>query len=395
VFDKLTSYASHELLETITDPDTKDGFRAWWSETWDEIADPPVCADKDRKIPGTNVTVQQAWSMQTEGCIAHNVLFSGPTRWSGFFCREGETCELAKVDFDNNADAVAFQHGVNGETNVWVAPSDGVGSFVSQSAPWLTNFCVGTQTCATGDVNGDGRADAIAFHRGSNPIVEVALSTGSGFTKEPTPWSNFFCLDGEVCKVADVDGDGRADLIAFTHGTKGNSVFVAISSGSGATGFGPPEEWSSNFCWSNQTCDVGDVNADGKMDIIAFTRDNPANQVYVALSFAPFFKRFGDPEKWSDFFCQPGEVCRTGDFNGDGTADVIAFNHGLNGQNAAYVAASNQSQYTPPQKAIGFFCQSSEACAVGDVNGDGRTDIIAFTLSSTPTPEAWVSTAFP
>ncbi len=385
--DDITLSASHELLEMITDPDDV----GWKDDFYDEIADPSFC-HTPVVIPGTNTIVQRAWSDDSGSCISHNVLFTGPQRWSTFFCRQGETCELANVDFDKKADAVAFQHGVNGETNVWVAPSDGVGSFVPQSAPWLTNFCVGAQTCATGDVDGDGLADAIAFHRGSNPTVEVALSTGSSFTRQPTPWSNFFCLDGEVCKVADVDGDGRADLVAFTHGTKGNSVFVGISTGSG---FGPPEEWSTNFCLSNQTCDVGDVTPTARWTSSrspATARPMTSSSLVLSppSSGASATPRSGATSSASRGR-SAGSVTSTAAAPPTSSPSITASAARTPPTSPSRTRASTR----PPTRPSASSVRAAEACAVGDVNGDGQTDIIAFTLSSTATPEAWVSTAFP
>jgi hypothetical protein len=99
------------------------------------------------------------------------------------------------------------------------------------------------------------------------------------------------CLAGEHCAAADVNGDGKADAIAFTQG--GNpgggppgSVFVALSTGHS---FGPAVQWSSHMCLAGEFCAMGDVNHDGKADAIAFTQGgNPAGgppgSVFVALS---------------------------------------------------------------------------------------------------------------
>jgi hypothetical protein len=92
-----------------------------------------------------------------------------------------------------------------------------------------------------GDVNGDGKADAIAFTQGGNPgggppgTAFVALSTGQSFSP-PVEWSSRMCLAGETCAMGDVNRDHKADAIAFTQG--GNpgggppgTVFVAKSTG--------------------------------------------------------------------------------------------------------------------------------------------------------------------
>jgi hypothetical protein len=272
---------------------------------------------------------------------------------------------------------------------VYVARSSGT----SFGAPekWSSLFCRSTETCAAGDVNGDGREDIIAFTRGTAKDVWVSLSNGSIFGG-PQKWSDFFCRTGEICKVAHVNDDAYADLVVFQHGVNGRTgVFVALSNGSK---FGPAQPWSARFCLATETCEMGFGSR--KTPIIAFTRD-PNNEVYVGLaklsSFAP-------PARWSLFFCRTGEVCLSDDFNGDRWFDVIAFNHGLDGANAVYVATSNAvplqgtpTAFNPAVKTSDYFCTKTQTCAVGDVTGDGRADVIAFTRGTTP--QAWVGISLP
>src|SRR5215210_7245007 len=89
---------------------------------------------------------------------------------------------------------------------------------------WSHNFCLGGEVCTTGDVNGDGKADLITFVRDSRPGIDhaavyVALSDGTKFG-DGTHWNGYFCAGQEVCKVGDVNGDGKADLVTFLQDTK-------------------------------------------------------------------------------------------------------------------------------------------------------------------------------
>jgi len=318
------------------------------------------------------------------------VRFGTPQRWSSSFCRKGEICLIADFDGDRKDDAIAFNHGVNSLNQVYVARSSGTG--FGPAEKWSNLFCRSTETCAVGDVNNDGKADIIAFTRGTAKDVWVALSNGSSFGA-PRKWTDFFCRAGEICKVADVNRDSRADLVAFRHGVNGsNAVFVALSNGSS---FGPAQLWSSHFCTATQTCEVGDVTWSSRSALIAFTRD-PNNEVWVGLSTGTGFR---PPEMWSLFFCRTGEVCMSEDFNGDNRYDLIAFNHGLDRANAVFVATSNgtfgtpATAFNPAAKARDYFCTRSQTCAVGDVTGDNRADVIAFTRGATP--QAWVGVSLP
>jgi len=343
-----------------------------------------ACGDQEGPVaPESGPDIDLVHAPANAAAVAP-VTFGTPQNWSSSFCRTGEVCLIADVDKDGKADAIAFNHGVGTKNAVYVAKSSGT-SF-GPSEQWSSFFCSSTQTCAVGDVNGDFKADVIAFTRGTPKDVWVALSNGSGFGP-PQKWSDFFCRTGEVCKVTDVNGDLKADLVAFRHGINGsNAVFVALSNGSS---FGPAQRWSTRFCLATQTCEVGDVNADGKSDIIAFTRD-PNNDAFVSWSNGTSFL---PPARWSSFFCRTGEVCQSADFNTDRQLDVVAFNHGLDGANAVYVATSTGTGFTPTAKASDHFCTLKQTCAVGDVTGDNRDDVIAFTRGTTP--QAWVGISLP
>lgn len=99
-------------------------------------------------------------------------------------------------------------------------------------------MCLAGETCALGDVNGDGKADAIAFTQGGNPgggppgTAWAELSNGSAFGP-PAEWSGHICLAGETCLTGDVDGSVGADAVAFTQGSGTNpgTAWAALSTG--------------------------------------------------------------------------------------------------------------------------------------------------------------------
>ncbi len=289
-----------------------------------------------------------------------------------WFCIDAETCAVGDIDGDKRDDLIAF--GKKGAGNVYYARSTPFG-YLGQGFIIAKNFCVYDQVCKVADVNGDGKADLVAF----TPVgsgrgqVYVMLNKGNGqMDGVVRRWHDFFCIDKEQCKLADVNGDGKADLVAFDH--KG-TVYVSLSTGNGFTGTGV--KWHTSFCYGAQECRLGDVNGDGKADLVAFARAasaSSAGKVFVAKSTG---KAFGPAEKWHDFFCINNEKCEVADVTGDKKADIIAFTRGNTGD--VYVAVSTGSGFQGTGiKWHDFFCINREECLMGDANGDGKKDALCF-----------------
>jgi hypothetical protein len=98
------------------------------------------------------------------------------------------------------------------------------------------------------DVNADGRDDLVTFYRSQwgtgSPAgdVMVSLSTGTAFST-PVRWHSSLCNNSETCAVGDFNGDGRADAASFLGGSIAD-VRVALSTG---TSFGATGTWHTNF----------------------------------------------------------------------------------------------------------------------------------------------------
>ena len=133
------------------------------------------------------------------------------------------------------------------------------------------------------DVTGDGKADMVGFGAAG---VWVSLSNGDGtFTKPVLGLNNFgydqgWRVDRHPRFVADVTGDGKGDLVGFG----GAGVWVALSNGDGT--FAQPQLVVSDLgyqqAWrvDKHPRMVADVTGDGKGDLVGFGDAG----VWVALS---------------------------------------------------------------------------------------------------------------
>ncbi|HEY0639993.1 MAG TPA: DUF2961 domain-containing protein [Pseudonocardiaceae bacterium] len=282
------------------------------------------------------------------------------------------------VNGDDRDDAVLFTQGTT--SDVFTALSTG-GAFGGRTKV-SDFFSLAGEVPLTGDVNGDGRADLITFTRGSLADVYVALSTGTGFGPS-AKWHDFFAIDAEHPEVGDVNGDGLTDLITFTRGGTGD-VFVALSTGSG---FGPGVKWHDNFGYGGERPAVGDFDGDGRDDIAVFTGGTAAD-VFVSLSNGVAFVQ--EVWQWHTSFAFGTELAGAGDVNGDGRDDVVTFTRGSLAD--VYVSLSDGGRFVQDGwRWHDFFALGEEVPGILDATGDGRADIVTFTRGDPAASDVFVA----
>ena len=222
---------------------------------------------------------------------------------------------------------------------------------------------------AVGDVNGDGTADVIAAAGpGGGPAVRVFDGKDFSLMRSFFAYSPSFS-GGVFVAVGDVDGDGKADIITGTGITGGPQVNVF----SGATG----NLLSSFFAYdsalrSGVTVAVGDTNGDGKADIITGTGVGGAPNVRVfsgqggALqnSFYAFAAQFSG-----------GVFVAVGDVNGDGIPDIIA-GAGPGGGPQVTTFSGKDGSVLNSFAAYDASVTTGVRVAAVDVNRDGRADLL-------------------
>src|SRR5262245_43768494 len=213
----------------------------------------------------------------------------------------------------------------------FASPTFQLAAFGSSAGGWSSND---TYPRALADVSGDGMADIVGF---SAAGVYESLATGGGQFAMPTfelaafgagagGWSS---NDTYPRALADVNGDTIADIVAFSSA----GVYESLATAGGhfamptfeLAAFGTMAGgWSSNDTYPRA---LADVNLDGRADIVGFG----AAGVYESLATAgghfaaPTFElaAFGTMAGgWSSDNTYPREVA---DVNGDGRGDIVGF----------------------------------------------------------------------
>ncbi|MFD9960127.1 DUF2961 domain-containing protein [Amycolatopsis sp. NPDC058986] len=252
-------------------------------------------------------------------------------KWHDFFTTGKEIPLTGDFDGDGKTDVATFTRGDSAD--VYVSLSDG-GKFAQSSWKWHDHFAVGDEMPLVGDFNGDGKDDIATFTRGDAADVYVSLSDGTKFVQDGWKWHDRFAVGDEIPAVGDMDGDGKDDIVTFTRGATAN-VFVSLSDGTKFVQDG--WKWRDNVSGGAAKSGLGDADGDGKEDVISFAN----GQVTVATSTGSGLTA---PSRWHDYFAFGDEVPGIGDFTGDGKADIVTFTRGKSGQ--AYVATSDGTRFT-------------------------------------------------
>jgi hypothetical protein len=325
----------------------------------------------------TGAVVLLAWLVITPSALAK----ASPAKFAGhtYAVTAAESAAVGNLDKKHGPDLVVAE---TGNQTVGVMLNKGNGKFASvKPYPACNPGDGGPEAIKLGDVNGDGKLDAVVA---CPPEVAVLLGKGDGTFKPQKTYGLGVSVDNglytqEQIALIRLHQSGPPDLV---YKVRANPPF------------GPQYPCAtSDFNQLDETCD-GNQLAAGPMAVGRLNSSLHNYQLVTGVPSSNDVAFFGITKTgWADSTRSGGtsyvESAAIGDLNGDGHPDVL-MGHLLNSTSKRVAGAItwylwNPTKGIPPGAKLHTLASIPEidAVGIGDFNGDHHNDIFAAADSGT------------
>lgn len=235
---------------------------------------------------------------------------------------------------------------------------------------------------AKADIDGDGKTDIVipnlngknfSVYRNTSTLGSISFDTKIDFTLPLQPLS---------IAIGDLDKDKKADLVIGYN--EYNNYVVSVfknTSTSGAVSFDAAIDLPNVADGYTSGINIGDLDGDGKPDLAVSNFSNSASTISLfrntgnhgVISFAPKVR-----------FSTKGEGFQNNavtDFDGDGKPDITGGNY-WSGNTAVFKNTSSPGKLSLAEAVIYPAGSGTKASTSVDIDGDGKPDIVFLNLFS-------------
>jgi len=230
---------------------------------------------------------------------------------------------------------------------------------------------------AVGDLDGDGKADlAVANWASSTVSVFRNTSVGDG-TVSYAPKQDFATATNPISiSIADLDGDGKADLAVAARNSDAISVLLNTSPSVGTISYAPKQDFTT--AQKPVYVSIGDLDGDGRADLVASSELDGTVSVLRNTSIGPGSISYA-PKTDLAVAATPYGIA-IADLDADGLNDIVVADFG--GSTISILRntspGSGTISYAPKMDVTAG--SQPISIAASDLDGDGKIDLAVANL---------------
>ena len=276
--------------------------------------------------------------------------------------------QVALVDVTGDGDADVVVTDYEGGNLFWFENLDGAGTFGPQRL--ISNDTYLPRSVAGGDVNGDGRADVVAsittFSADAKVVWFENLDGLGAFGPRRSVWVT--TASANLLTLTDLDGDSDLDILVLSESTNFAGWF---NNTDGLGSFSPVITVSSSVD-DPRGAAVADLDGDNDLDVALASSDD--NTIAWHANLDGRGALFG-PQNVVTMAARGATWVAAGDLDGDGDVD-LASTSTLDDKVAWYENLNGTGAFGN-QRIVSTRFENPNVVRMADVNGDGSLDLVA------------------
>jgi len=308
---------------------------------------------------------------------------------------------IADIDGDGKPDLLLISNSLN--KLIVLRNTSTPGSINNSSFAPALDFATGSSPSAitVGDLDGDGKLDVavlnrldktVSIFRNSSTIGSISFATKLDYTVA-TGTTPSLSVNYDIV-MADLDIDGKLDLVVA------KTAMVSLlrnTSSVGNISFAIAVDMVSSMSFSCLGLVVGDFSGSGKPDVVALMAGSGGGTIYRYINSSTV-GNFSFTQGSLIVSLLPNgmsgipiyQFLALGDVNNDGKQDIVyAQNNGTTGPNFNSIRihtydSTQTSKFVPIANSVIVSAGGgTNGVVLGDIDGDGKPDIVATTKTST------------